>query len=93
MILVTIKTNHWQLDDGFKEEVCRIRVDDRAEAFSRIRQVCLNLLNQETSFKGSIQRKRIKCAMDVKSLSKVLAALAALVGRGCLYGCRDGGVV
>ncbi|MDV5037622.1 ISAs1 family transposase, partial [Vibrio diabolicus] len=40
-----------------------------------IRQACLNLLKQETSFKGGIQRKRMKCAMDVNYLSKVLRAL------------------
>ncbi|EKO3677823.1 ISAs1 family transposase, partial [Vibrio metschnikovii] len=57
---------------------CRIRVDDRAEAFSRIRQVCLNLLKQETSFKGGIQRKRMKCAMDVNYLSKLSKVLGAL---------------
>lgn len=58
-----IESMHWQLDVSFKEDACRIRVDDRTEAFSRIRQVCLNLLKQETSFKGGIQRKRMKCAM------------------------------
>lgn len=70
-----IESMHWQLDVSFKEDACRIRVDDRTEAFSRIRQVCLNLLKQETSFKGGIQRKRMKCAMDVEYLGKVLGAL------------------
>lgn len=70
-----IESMHWQLDVSFKEDACRVRVDDRAEAFSRIRQVCLNLLKQETSFKGGIQRKRMKCAMDVNYLSKVIEAL------------------
>jgi predicted transposase YbfD/YdcC len=45
------------LDVGFNEDACRIRVDDRAESLSRDRQVCLNLLKQETSFKGGIKRK------------------------------------
>ncbi len=70
-----IESMHWQLDVTFREDECRIRVDDRAEAFSRIRQACLNLLKQETSFKGGIQRKRMKCAMDVNYLSKALGAL------------------
>ncbi|MCG6221823.1 ISAs1 family transposase, partial [Vibrio diabolicus] len=70
-----IESMHWQLDVTFREDACRIRVDDRAEGFSRIRQACLNLLKQETSFKGGIQRKRMKCAMDVNYLSKVLGAL------------------
>jgi len=24
---------HWQLDVGFREDACRVRVDDQAEAF------------------------------------------------------------
>lgn len=52
-----IESMHWQLDVTFREDTCRIRVDDRAEAFSRFRQECLNLLKQETKFKGGIQRK------------------------------------
>lgn len=66
---------HWQLDVGFNEDACRIRVDDRAEAFSRIRQACLNLLKSEKSFKGGISRKRMMCAMDEDYLSKVLGSL------------------
>ncbi|WP_422398592.1 transposase, partial [Vibrio breoganii] len=60
----------------FNEDACRIRVDDRAEAFSRIRQTCLNLLKQEKSFKGGINRKRMMCEMDENYLSKVLGGLA-----------------
>lgn len=69
-----VEVMHWQLDVGFNEDSSRIRGDDRAEAFSRIRQACLNLLNNETSFKGGIKRKRMMCAMDNNYLSKVLAA-------------------
>ncbi len=71
-----VESMHWLLDVAFREDACRIRVDDRAEAFSRIRQVCLNMLKQEITFKGGIQRKRMKCAMDENYLSKVLRALA-----------------
>ncbi len=49
-----IESMLWQLDLTFREDACHIRADDRAEAFSRIRQACLNLLKQETSFKGGI---------------------------------------
>jgi len=70
-----VESMHWQLDVGFREDACRVRVDDRAEAFSRIRQVCLNLLKQEKEFKGGIIRKRMKCAMDTSYLSKVLGSL------------------
>ncbi|MEZ9631454.1 ISAs1 family transposase [Vibrio breoganii] len=70
-----VESMHWQLDTAFNEDACRIRVDDRAEAFSRIRQTCLNLLKQEKSFKGGINRKRMMCAMDENYLSKVLGSL------------------
>lgn len=70
-----IESMHWQLGVTFREDACRIRVGDRAEAFSRIRQACLNLLKKETRFKGGIQRIRMKCAMDVNYLSKVLSTL------------------
>ncbi len=39
------------------------------------RQVCLNLLKQETSFKVGIRRKRMRCAMDEEHLNKVLGSL------------------
>jgi predicted transposase YbfD/YdcC len=52
-----VASMHWQLDVGFREDKCRIRVDDHAEELSRIRQACFNLLKQETSAKGGIQRK------------------------------------
>ncbi|OOE55315.1 hypothetical protein BZG13_14995 [Salinivibrio sp. ML323] len=57
-----IESMHWQLDVGLKEDVFRIRVDDRAEVFARIRQMVLNLLKQEKSFKAGIQRTRMMCA-------------------------------
>ncbi|OOF21292.1 hypothetical protein BZJ18_16150, partial [Salinivibrio sp. IB872] len=46
---------------------CRIRVDDRAEVFARIRQMVLNLLKQEKSFKAGIQRKRMNLLKQEKS--------------------------
>ncbi|WED26871.1 hypothetical protein L3V77_00995 [Vibrio sp. DW001] len=70
-----VEVIHWSLDTAFFEENSRIRADDRAEAFARIRQVCLNLLKSETIFKGGIKRKRLNCAMDENYLSKVLVSL------------------
>ena len=46
---------HCQLNVCFNEDACRIRVDDRAKAFSRIRQASLNLLKAETRFKGETE--------------------------------------
>tara|TARA_B110000008_G_scaffold175852_1_gene175433 strand:- start:76 stop:678 length:603 start_codon:yes stop_codon:yes gene_type:complete len=70
-----VEVMHWSLDTALKEDASRIRVDDRAEAFARIRQMALNLLKSETSFKGGIQRKRMRAAMNETYLSKVLEAL------------------
>lgn len=32
-----VESMQWQLDVSYKEEACQIRVDERAEAFSRFR--------------------------------------------------------
>jgi len=66
---------HWPLGTAFCEDNSRIRADDRAEAFASIRQMCLNLLKSETTFKGGIKRKRMNCAIDENYLSKVLISL------------------
>ncbi|MDV7106402.1 ISAs1 family transposase, partial [Vibrio sp. TH_r3] len=70
-----VESMHWILDTQFGEDESRKRVDDRAENFARIRQMCLNFLRSESSFKGSIKHKRAKCAMEEKYLSTVLSSL------------------
>lgn len=45
-----VEVMHWSLDTAFCEDNSRIRAGDRAEAFARIRQICLNLLKSETTF-------------------------------------------
>lgn len=70
-----VEVMHWSLDTAFYEDNSRIRADDRAEAFARVRLVCLNLLKSETTLKGGIKRKRMNCAMDENYLSKVLVSL------------------
>ncbi|WP_324187445.1 ISAs1 family transposase [Vibrio hibernica] len=70
-----VEVMHWSLDTTFCEDNSRIRADDRAEAFARFRQMCLNLLKSDTTFKGGIKRKRMNCAMDENYLSKVLESL------------------
>ena len=70
-----VEVMHWSLDTAFFEDASRVRSDDRAEAFARIRQVCLNLLKNETTFKSGVKRKRLNCAMDENYLSKVLVSL------------------
>ena len=70
-----VESMHWILDTEFGEDASRKRAEDRAENFSRIRQMCLNMLRSETSFKASIKHKRAMCAMDTAYLHKVMTSL------------------
>jgi predicted transposase YbfD/YdcC len=63
---------HWVLDVAFREDMSRIRMDHGAENFAVIRHIALNLLRQETSFKGSIKTKRLKAGWNNAYLAKVL---------------------
>lgn len=63
---------HWVLDVAFREDMSRVRMDHGAENFAVIRHIALNLLRQETSFKGSIKTKRLKAGWNNAYLAKVL---------------------
>jgi predicted transposase YbfD/YdcC len=63
---------HWVLDVAFREDMSRIRMDHGPENFALIRHIALNLLRQETSFKGSIKTKRLKAGWNNTYLMKVL---------------------
>ena len=63
---------HWVLDVAFREDMSRIRMDHGPENFALIRHIALNLLRQETSFKGSIKTKRLKAGWNNTYLKKVL---------------------
>jgi predicted transposase YbfD/YdcC len=63
---------HWVLDVAFREDMSRIRMEHGAENFAVIRHIALNLLRQETSFKGSIKTKRLKAGWNNAYLAKVL---------------------
>lgn len=65
---------HWVLDVAFREDMSRIRIDHGPENFALIRHIALNLLRQETSFKGSIKTKRLKAGWNNTYLKKVLCA-------------------
>ena len=71
-----VESMHWQLDCSFNEDDSRKRAEESAENFSRIRQICLNLLKSETSFKASIKRKRKMCLMDESYIWTVLGTLS-----------------
>jgi len=63
---------HWVLDVAFREDMSRIRMDHGPENFALIRHIALNLLRQETSYKGSIKTKRLKAGWNNAYLKKVL---------------------
>jgi len=63
---------HWVLDVTFREDESRIRMGHGPENFAILRHIALNLLREETSFKGSIKTKRLKCGWNDAYLSKVL---------------------
>jgi predicted transposase YbfD/YdcC len=63
---------HWVLDVTFREDESRIRVGHGPENFATLRHMALNLLREETSFKGSIKTKRLKCGWNNVYLARVL---------------------
>jgi len=65
---------HWVLDVTFDEDRCRIRKDNAPENMAILRHIVLNMIKQEKSFKGSIQRKRLKAAWENDYLLKILRA-------------------
>lgn len=63
---------HWVLDMTFREDESRARKDNSAENFNVIRQIALNILKSETSFKGGITDKQFKCLLDSSYLDKIV---------------------
>jgi predicted transposase YbfD/YdcC len=64
---------HWVLDVGFREDDCRIRKDNAPQNFALIRQISLNLLNQEKTSKTGARNKRLRAGWDDDYLTKILA--------------------
>ena len=64
---------HWVLDVSFNEDTCRIR-KDRAQTFSVLRHIALNLLQSENSHKRGIKARRKRAGWDRDYLLQVLTA-------------------
>ncbi|PMI83685.1 transposase, partial [Vibrio splendidus] len=62
---------------GFKEDECRIRREQAGENLAVIRDIALNLLTEEISFKAGIKRKQKKANRNNAYLSQVLAGQGA----------------
>lgn len=63
---------HWVLDMSFREDESRARKDNSAENFNVLRQIALNILKSEKSFRGSITDKQFKCLLDNSYLSNIV---------------------
>jgi predicted transposase YbfD/YdcC len=63
---------HWSLDVTFKEDACRIRQGQAAENFAVLRHTAVSLLQQEKTAKVGLKAKRLKAALDIQYLTKVL---------------------
>ena len=63
---------HWSLDVCFREDDSRVRTGHAAANFAALRRLCLSLLKSESSFAGSLKRKRRRCLLDEGYLLTVL---------------------
>jgi predicted transposase YbfD/YdcC len=50
---------HWVVDVAFREDDCRIRVNDGAQNFAILRRIAFNLLKQDRSAKVGVATKRL----------------------------------
>ncbi|MDY2511049.1 MAG: ISAs1 family transposase, partial [Ruminococcus callidus] len=49
---------------AFREDESRARKGDSAENFNILRQIAMNVLKLDTSFKESIPNKQFRCFLD-----------------------------
>jgi hypothetical protein len=61
------------LDVTFTEDSSRIRKGNGPEITSVFRRLALNILQRDTSLKGSIRRKRKRCGWDETVFEQLLA--------------------
>ena len=64
---------HWTLDVTFGEDASRIRKDHGPENFALIRRLALVLLKREATPRLGLPSKRLRAALSVDYLLKVLA--------------------
>ena len=63
---------HWVLDVAFREDDSRIRTGYAPENMAVLRHMAVNMLKQDTSVKGGIKNKRLRCAWDDRYREKIL---------------------
>lgn len=63
---------HWMLDVTFREDDARARLENAPENLNILRKQALQFMKQETSVKGSMRNKRLRCAYDLFYALKVV---------------------
>lgn len=63
---------HWKLDVAFKEDQSRVRCLNAPENLATLRKVALYFLENEETYKGSIESKQWQTLLSVDYLKKVL---------------------
>ena len=63
---------HWVLDIAFREDESRARKGDSAENFNILRQIVINILKLDSSFKESIPNKQFRCLLDSDYLDRIV---------------------
>ena len=64
---------HWVLDLAFAEDRSRARTDHAQENLSLLRRWAVSVLRQDTTMKGSIEKKRLMAGWNEKNLETLLA--------------------
>lgn len=70
-------SQHHVLDVTFTEDSSRIRQGNGPEITSVFRRLALNILQRDTTLKGSIRRKRKRCGWDETVFEQLLAGFTA----------------
>lgn len=63
---------HWVLDVTFREDEARARTENAALNLNILRKQALQLMKNDTSFKGSLKSKRLRCAWDIAFALRIL---------------------
>ena len=69
---------HWTLDVTFQEDSIRIRLGNAAVVLNIFRKLVMQMLKDDTSVKGSIQSKLLRCSWDFNyALSVVHSSISS----------------
>jgi predicted transposase YbfD/YdcC len=74
----TENSQHHVLDVTFTEDASRIRKGNGPEITSVFRRLALNILQRDTTLKGSIRTKRKRCGWNESTFEKLIAGFAAI---------------